>query len=211
MEEKKWCVYIHTSPSNKAYIGITSKKPKERWGKNGCKYKHCRYFWNAIRKYGWDNFTHVIFEDHLSQEEACHLEVVLINLFDTRNSDHGYNIASGGEINSFKLSEETKQKISGSRIGKYTGKENHNYGKHPYGKWRDSIINTNKTRIIKHYVLCIDTYEIFYNFVHAERKTGISRVSISMCCQGKYQTAGGYKWRRITEEEAMEHAENIVA
>lgn len=34
MEEKKWCVYIHTSPSNKAYIGITGRKPEERWGKH---------------------------------------------------------------------------------------------------------------------------------------------------------------------------------
>ena len=29
-EEKKWCVYMHTSPSGKKYIGITSNKPKRR-------------------------------------------------------------------------------------------------------------------------------------------------------------------------------------
>lgn len=31
MERKCYCVYIHISPSNKAYIGITSISPEERW------------------------------------------------------------------------------------------------------------------------------------------------------------------------------------
>ena len=26
-----WTVYKHTSPSNKVYIGITSREPKLRW------------------------------------------------------------------------------------------------------------------------------------------------------------------------------------
>ena len=32
-EDKKWCVYIHTSPSNKVYIGITcdvKKNPTDK-------------------------------------------------------------------------------------------------------------------------------------------------------------------------------------
>ena len=38
-ENKKWCVYIHTNKiNNKAYIGITSRKPEERWGNNGNHY-----------------------------------------------------------------------------------------------------------------------------------------------------------------------------
>ena len=28
---RKFCVYKHTTPSGKVYIGITSRKPKERW------------------------------------------------------------------------------------------------------------------------------------------------------------------------------------
>ena len=35
----------------------------------------------------------------------------------------------------------------------------------------------------------------FYGIGDAERKTGISNGSISRCCNGKYKTAGGYKWR----------------
>lgn len=29
----------------------------------------------------------------------------------------------------------------------------------------------------------------------AQNKTGISQGCISMCCAGKYKTAGGYQWR----------------
>ena len=50
-----WCVYVHISPSNKYYVGITSKEPKVRWGHNGNAYQ-TQYFSNAIKKYGWDNW-----------------------------------------------------------------------------------------------------------------------------------------------------------
>ena len=36
--EKKWTVYIHISPSNKYYVGITSREPELRW-KNGKGYQ----------------------------------------------------------------------------------------------------------------------------------------------------------------------------
>ena len=38
-EENKWCVYMHTSPSGKKYIGITSQEnPERRWGAGGSGY-----------------------------------------------------------------------------------------------------------------------------------------------------------------------------
>lgn len=58
-EIKNYCVYKHTSPSNKVYIGITSQEPERRW-KNGNGYKKNLYFTKAIKKYGWDNFAHEI-------------------------------------------------------------------------------------------------------------------------------------------------------
>lgn len=47
---KDYCVYKHTLPNNKVYIGITKQIPSLRWA-NGRGYKHSNYFYNAILKY----------------------------------------------------------------------------------------------------------------------------------------------------------------
>ena len=78
-----WCVYRHISPSNKVYIGITSRKPELRWGHN------------AILKYGWDNIKHEILIDNASKEEACILEQMLISHY--KRLGVSYNITDGGE------------------------------------------------------------------------------------------------------------------
>ena len=74
-----WSVYIHISPSNKYYVGITSKTPEERW-RNGFGYYTQSYFYNAIQKYGWDNFQHEIIAENLSGEEAKKFEIKLIKI-----------------------------------------------------------------------------------------------------------------------------------
>ena len=67
-EDNKWTVYIHISPSNKYYVGITSQKPKDRWH-GGSGYKKNDHFYRVIKKYGWDNFQHVIIaEKHLGRK-----------------------------------------------------------------------------------------------------------------------------------------------
>lgn len=66
---KDYCVYKHTLPNNKVYIGITKQIPSLRWA-NGRGYKHSNYFYNAILKYGWLNIRHEILRDCLTIEEA---------------------------------------------------------------------------------------------------------------------------------------------
>ena len=63
-------VYKYTSPSNKIYIGITSKTLNERARYDGSGYKECKAFWRAIKKYGWENFTSEILAQELTEEEA---------------------------------------------------------------------------------------------------------------------------------------------
>lgn len=93
-----YCVYYHKNKINdKYYIGIT-KNAKKRWGKNGKQYKGCTYFWNAIQKYGWDNFEHVILLSDLTKEQAKIIEVYLIAKFNLRDSKYGYNIGKGGDF-----------------------------------------------------------------------------------------------------------------
>lgn len=133
-ENKKWCVYIHTNKiNNKVYIGVTSRKPEERWGSNGYGYrKEQPIFHKAIKKYGWDNFEHIIWADGLSEEEAKHAEVLLIALFKTNckrynRPSYGYNCTDGGDggYGSFR-SEETREKIRNKKIGHVVLEETRN-------------------------------------------------------------------------------------
>ena len=93
--QRDYCVYKHTSPSGKAYIGITCRAPEERWH-GGAGYCRNRYFYNAILKYGWVNFTHEILAENLTHDEACAAEIALIAAYDSTNPARGYNLAPGG-------------------------------------------------------------------------------------------------------------------
>ena len=125
-EEKFYCVYKHTSPNGKIYIGMTSMKPEDRW-QNGKGYRSNQYFYRAIQKYGWDNFKHEILYEELTQKQACAKEIELIAYYDSTNPKVGYNLSIGGEGSSgVPRSAETRKKISDSK----KGKNNPNYGKH---------------------------------------------------------------------------------
>lgn len=115
-EEKKWIVYMHTTPNEKKYIGVTSVEPKKRWGPNGCRYKGM-VFYNAIEKYGWDNIKHEILFEGLTQDEASQKEIEMIDFYKSNVFEHGYNISPGGLNDRRITSPETKQKMSENRQG----------------------------------------------------------------------------------------------
>lgn len=97
MEEnrnKTWCVYMHTFPNKKKYIGITCRSPVVRWGKTGSGYRDQKLMWNAIQEFGWDNIKHEILFYDLSEEEAKLKEEELITKYKTSLSDYGYNVLS---------------------------------------------------------------------------------------------------------------------
>lgn len=109
--KKHYIVYKHTSPSNKAYIGVTSKTLLERSGINGIHYKKNKYFYSAIQKYGWDKFKHEILCSNLTKEETSKQERYFVSLYHTDNPKYGYNHTSGGEIH-FDFTEEIKTLIA---------------------------------------------------------------------------------------------------
>ena len=108
-----FCVYKHTTPSNKVYIGITSKSPKERWV-NGYGYHHNKHFTSAIEKYGWENIKHEVLYENLTKEEAEAKEIQLISEYHSNDRRYGYNVQRGGSVSrlGLKHSDETKRKIS---------------------------------------------------------------------------------------------------
>ena len=95
VEDKKYCVYCHTSPSGKKYVGITSQEPERRWRGGSGYYK--TPFYNAIRKYGWENIEHEILENGLTHDEANEREMHYISLYNSKDSKHGYNSTLGGD------------------------------------------------------------------------------------------------------------------
>lgn len=111
--EENYCVYKHTSPSGKVYIGITKQTPNCRW-KNGLGYESSPHFWNAIQKYGWDNFSHEVLKERLSKEDACAEERRLIAELNALDPAFGYNQKTGGELGS-SLSAEVRKKMSINR------------------------------------------------------------------------------------------------
>ena len=91
---KQWYVYKHTNQiNNKSYIGITCQKPIYRWGHEGHNYRFQTKFYNAILKYGWDNFSHEILFENLTKQEALEKEAELINTYNAVKE--GYNEISG--------------------------------------------------------------------------------------------------------------------
>lgn len=113
-----YCVYKHTSPSGKVYIGITHKEPRERW-KNGLGYRTQKRFYRAIVKYGWDSFTHEILFSGLSEQEAKDKEVELIAIYESSDKSHGYNVTLGGEsMRGYIPPQEVREKISKANKGR---------------------------------------------------------------------------------------------
>lgn len=95
-DDKKYCVYRHTFPNGKVYIGITCQKPHERWC-NGTGYKHQQLIYRAILRYGWENVQHEVVAEGLTHDQACGMEVELIKAYDSTNPKCGYNTSPGGE------------------------------------------------------------------------------------------------------------------
>ena len=63
----KYCVYKITNKLNgKIYIGM-SKNLENRWSSNGIHYKNSKRFYNAIQKYGWDNFEKIVLVEEIGR------------------------------------------------------------------------------------------------------------------------------------------------
>ena len=174
---KNYCIYMHKNKINsKIYIG-QSCNLNVRW--HPISYKDCSYFYNAIQKYGWDNFEHIILEDSLSIEEADQKEKYYIEKYNTLNRDYGYNLKSGGN-NSYVLSTETRQKIK---------KSNQQFFLKHQEVFSDRLAKMHEKA--KKKVICLNTNDIFESQLLAAKWAGLKNSApISRCCAGERKTAG---------------------
>lgn len=201
-----YTVYMHITPNNKKYIGITMNDPKIRW-KNGSGYLNNNHFSNAIKKYGWDNIKHLILFTNLSKEEAEQKEIELIAQYHTTNREYGYNIDNGGKTIGTH-SEATREKLRLSHQGKRpfihkSEKEKELHRKRTIAKWEDETTRKKMQEgIIKNHgvkVVCVETGKVFNTLVEAGNYYNICCKHIGKCCKGERKTSGGYHWKRYEE------------
>lgn len=172
-----YCVYMHRNKiNNKVYIGQTCNI-KVRW--HPISYKGSSYFYNAIEKYGWDNFEHIILIDNLSLEEANQKEKYFIKIYESTNRNKGYNLKTGGN-NGYQLSKETRQKIRLS---------NQLYAKNNLDKLLIRLEKMHEKARKK--VICLNNNKIFNSQLEAANYAGLKNSTpISRCCKGERKTAG---------------------
>lgn len=201
-----WVIYKHQH-GNKVYIGLTSQDIEKRW-RNGEGYKNCPYFYNAIKKYGWDSFTHEIIQTTDTLEKARILEIMWIAFYKKRCGV--YNITNGGEgSNGVPMSEETKKKISESNKGKIP----HNKGKKgkswtdeqkaslseknkgliPWNKGKSGY-SINRGKPVLQYSLEGELIKEWTSANQVQTHTNLSSSNIHKACKGYYKQYKGYIW-----------------
>lgn len=181
LENRCWSVYKHTSPSNKIYIGITSKEPKERW-MSGYGYRRNDHFNKAIKKYGWENILHEVLYTNLTQEEAETKERELIAKYKSNNRKYGYNNDNGGIYGGCKKTEEEKLHQSQDKKEKWARPE-----------YRKMVL---EKLVAKHglKVKCIETGKKYKSLTEASKDINGYARKIKQCCNGIIDTYRGCHW-----------------
>src|ERR1700722_6963177 len=106
---------------NKLYVGYTSnlKRRRREHFKFGYKPLLNKHLYNAMKKYGSDNFVFTVLEEFDNASDAFESEIFWIDYFRSWDHDFGYNDSRGGESGSKgrKHSPETKKRYSEERRG----------------------------------------------------------------------------------------------
>ena len=223
MSCNNYCVYKHTSPSGKVYIGITKLKPESRWN-SGRGYGKQTIFGGAIKKYGWDNFSHEILFSELTEQEAKATEIQLNAEINSTDRRFGYNETKGGEgtsgykhteqtiqhlrninigennpIYGKQASAETKQKMSLSHRGKHTGGwKQTEEAKRKIGDAERGAQNPRAKRV-RQYDLCGRFVAEYSTLTEAAIAVCGYNQHIAHCCKGSRKQHRGYIWRYATE------------
>lgn len=215
--------------NSKVYIGITKRKPQYRWNNGkGYKNQYFKRaikkygFDNFEHKILYENLTQ-------KEAEQKEIELIYYYKSSERdfgyNISKGGMVNNGvpckketkqkiskanrGTKNGMygkHHTEKEKEKISKASKKLWNNKEhrekmlkvlennrcNFEKGHIPWNKGKKGIPAWNRKKVI-----CIDTNEIFYSIAEAEKIKKVN--NISLCCSGKYKTAGGYHWRYYEE------------
>lgn len=218
---ESYSVYKHTCPNSKVYIGITRCRVADRW-KNGLGYEY-QVFGRAVRKYGWENITHEVLYENLTEDEAKRLEQELIKEFDSKNPEHGYNRTDGGDgVKGYEYTEEVLDKMRQHANRMWANPETREkllkhlkeVSKNNIGRKRSekSIRTTIERLSIK-----VDQYDKDGNFIQtfdsmmdaARSVNKDCNSAIVACCKGKKKSYCGFIWKYHGDELTKEELEWI--
>lgn len=216
MSTKKICgIYcIENLINRKKYIG-QSVDIKKRW------YEHRRtlelkqhdniYLQRAWNKYGKNNFEFYILTT-CDINDLNDLEIYYIQLYDTFNSEHGYNMTIGGDgCVGYKHTEETKRYISMIQSGKKLSEEHKALLK---DIWKNKIesgyrpvtshlieYNENTKKRINCYNANDGKFLCVFNSIHdASKSLNIEATNICKVLLGKHKRCKNYYFTYIDEK-----------
>ena len=208
-----WVIYKHTNKiNNKVYIGKTTDI-KNRWRNNGIHYKTCPRFWSAIQHYGWNNFSHEILEENLSDQEVNEKEKEYIIKYNALNPDFGYNLNEGGIGGNAWAgkSEEAKNQYKNQRRLETLSRGLEWHKKLSNGQKRSWENDKSRKEKLSNRMKggnnptakkcqCIETGIIYNSYADAAEACGYSRKyapKIGMVIRGERKTCCGYHWKEV--------------
>lgn len=221
----KYCVYAHINKiNNKAYIGITNRPLNIRQGCEGRGYKNQPKFYNAIQKYGWDNFTHIVLKYDLTETEALAAETEYIIHYNS--IDCGYNVLLNG-IKSYPRNKKvfclttgilynsikeaaSQNNTTATRIienckGKNTGTKNLQWC-----YWDDQLNQPQEKEIFipkipsnAVAIYCIELERTFPTMATACRELDLDKSGLQKALNGKRNGIKGYHFVRVSEKDRI--------
>ena len=207
-----YCVYKHTCPNNKVYVGITRQKPEARWA-NGHGYD-TQLFGRAVKKYGWENIVHEVLYENLSEDEAKRIEEEIISKLDSQNPEHGYNMTAGGDgAKGYVVTNEQRERMRESAAKMWSDPEMrehltqhlHEISMANIGRKIDPNIVKNRAEKLS---IKVDQYtrngkyiQTFNSLTEAAHSIGKeTNAAIVACCKGKRKSYYGFIWKYHNEE-----------
>ena len=197
--DKNYIIYLHRNKINgKCYVGQTCEDPVARWRLDGSGYRNQQCFYNAIQKYGWDNFEHIVLEENLTVEMVNERECYWGGYYHAL-APEGYCVHLGKTVqHTISI---TNRSITLHEKWQSDSEFANNMKTKQKNKW-DNWDQLTKEKVLKnimpcHKVRCIETQKIYKSMREAQRDTGINYTHISQVCKGTRETAGGFHWESI--------------
>lgn len=158
-----------------------------------------------LKKYGWNNFQHIILQQgNFSQEELNQKQQYYISFYDACNPQKGYNISPGGAngISPNALPAAIEWMKNHPDFGLARANDMLKWqAEHPQ-EVRQQRLRAQKRMVEarKRKVRCIETQIVYQSASEAARQIPkTSQSKICMVCRGQRKTCGGYHWEYVNE------------